>query len=349
MKTLFAIAFFLISALISKGQDIHFSQVINNPLHINPANAGGYDGYERVVLNYRNQWSSVSSPYSTMGFSFDMPMFQGNKGDKAHLGAGLTFFNDKAGDANFGITQGALSLAGVVPFDKENRFVAAVQLGYGQRSADISKLQFATQFNGQAYDPAMISGESNSLSSFGYMDLGAGIRYEYASKSDHIKGWDINRLTIGVAMYHINQAELKYLSGSSEKINRKLVVHGTGRFDLPNTTYSIVPFFAYFTQGPLSELNIGSLLRIELNPGTKITGLLTESALYAGLQWRKDDAIIPYVMYEFSSFSVGVSYDYNYSTLKTVSRGVGGFEISLKYHNMKGALFSRRSGSRFYE
>lgn len=348
MKKIFLFVFSVLGTLL-QAQDIHFSQVINNPLHINPANAGGYDGYERVVLNYRNQWSVVGAAYNTMGFSFDMPMFQGKRSDKAHLGLGLTFFKDKAGDANFGITQGALSVAGVVPFDRENRFVAAVQLGYGQRSADISKLQFGTQFNGQAFDPAMISGETNSLTSFGYMDLGAGVRYEYASKSDHIKGWDVNRVTIGAAMFHINQADLKYLSGSEEKINRKLVVHGMGRFDLPNTTYSIIPFFTYFTQGPLSELNIGSLVRIELNPGTKVTGLLTESSLYAGLQWRKDDAIIPYVMYEFSSFSVGLSYDYNYSTLKKVSRGVGGFEISLKYHNLKGALFTRRTGSRIYD
>ncbi len=349
MRALFLFAGILSAVLSVRAQDIHFTQVLNNPLHINPANAGGYDGYERVVLNYRNQWSAANATYSTMGFSFDMPFFQGKRSDKAHLGAGLTFFSDRAGDSRFGITQGALSLAGIVPFDKNNRLIAGLQIGYGQRSADISKLQFGTQFNGQEHDPNLFSGESNTMNSFGYMDMGAGLRYEYVNKNDHIQGWDFSRVSIGAAMYHINQPEMHYLAGSSEKINRKLVVHGSAHFDLPNSTFSLIPFFAYFSQGPLSELNMGTLLRIELNPGTKITGLLTESGLLAGLQWRRMDAFIPYVGYEFSGFSVGFTYDHNYSTLKTVSRGIGAFEISLKYHNVKGALFTRRTGSRMYD
>jgi type IX secretion system PorP/SprF family membrane protein len=345
------ILFIALSFLALQGfaQDIHFSQVINNPLHINPANAGGYDGYERLVLNYRNQWSVVGSKFNTMGFSFDLPMFQSRKRDKAYLGAGLTFFSDKAGDAKFGISQGALSLSGIAPFNAENRFVAGIQIGYGQRSADISKLSFGSQFNGQEFDPNISSGEGNNLNSFGYMDLAAGIRYEYAGKSEHIQGFDISNISIGAAMYHLNQPQMKYLSGGSEKLNRKIVVHGEAQIDLPNTSWGLVPFFAVFRQGSLSENNIGALLRYELGSGTKITGLKTESAIYGGIQWRTGDAFIPYVMYQFGSFSLGASYDYNYSTLKKSSRGVGGFEISLKYHNIRGALFTQRSGSRFYQ
>jgi len=36
-------------------QDIHFTQTSNTPLLINPAAAGVYDGWDRVIINQRNQ------------------------------------------------------------------------------------------------------------------------------------------------------------------------------------------------------------------------------------------------------------------------------------------------------
>lgn len=346
-KILLVLAFFSSANLFA--QDIHFSQVMNNPLHINPAHTGGYEGYERVVLNYRNQWSTVGSKFNTMGFSFDMPLFQGNTRDKAHIGLGILFFSDKAGDAKMGITQGALSVSGIVPFNKENKLVAGIQFGYGQRSAKISNLQWGNQFNGTEWDPNLASNETNTLNSFGYMDLGSGIRYEYNRRNNSFSGWSVSKFEFGAAMFHINKPQLRYLSGGDEKLNQKLVIHAMGHFDLPNAWLALIPFFSHTTQGPIKETNAGMLFKIMLSPGTKVTGLLDESSLTFGAQYRFGDAIIPYVGYDFSSFGIGISYDHNISTLKQVSRGVGGFEISIKYHNVKGALFSRRSGSRVYD
>ncbi|MFZ5553660.1 MAG: PorP/SprF family type IX secretion system membrane protein [Bacteroidota bacterium] len=345
MKKLIIVLGFI--PVLSIGQDIHFSQVINNPLHINPANTGGYDGYERLVLNYRSQWVTVGAPYNTFGFSFDMPVFQG-KGDKAHLGLGINFFSDKAGDSRFGISQGNISVAGIVPVDKNNRLIAGTSFGIAQRSANISSLQWESQFNGQEWDPTLPSNEANTLNSFAYLDIAAGVRYEFTNTNSHFKGWDVRRASVGAAYFHANKPQLWYFSGGNETLHPKLVIHGMGEFDLPNTTFGVLPFFTYFTQGPATEVNIGTLVRMEISPGTKITGLLSESNLYFGAQMRLKDAIIPQVMYSFTSFSLGISYDINISTLKTVSRGMGGLEVSLKYHNIKGALFKQRSGSKMF-
>jgi len=43
------------------------------------------------------------------------------------------------------------------------------------------------------------------------------------------------------------------------------------------------------------------------------------------------DAIIPYVGLDFNSFTLGLSYDVNISSLKTASQSMGGIEISLIY------------------
>ena len=52
-------------------QDIHFSQVNMTPLLLNPAQAGA-EASMRGTVNYRNQWSSVTSPFVTIAAAFDM-------------------------------------------------------------------------------------------------------------------------------------------------------------------------------------------------------------------------------------------------------------------------------------
>jgi type IX secretion system PorP/SprF family membrane protein len=346
MKKIFFYSVFLLFSLGSVAQDIHFSQVLNNPLHINPANTGGYRGYERLIVNYRSQWATFGSPYRTGGFSFDMPMWQ--KKDKAHIGVGINFFTDKAGDSKMGISQGNLSLSCILPMDEKNTIIAGLQYGYGQRSMDLSGVLFESQFNGQEFDPTLPNFEGASQGSFGYSDLGVGVRYEFNNTDSHFKGWDINRLDVGLALYHVNKPTLKYFSGSDEVLDMKIVGHFNGRFDLPSSVYSIVPYGYFFLQNEFKEINVGMLVRMELAPGTKITGLLNEAALYFGGHFRVGDAIVPQVMLEWYNFGVGLSYDANISSLKTVSRYKGGLEISLKYHILKGALFKNRSGNSIF-
>ena len=52
-------------------QDIHFSQYNLSPLNLNPSLTGAFQGDLRFIGNHRNQWSSVSNPYATFGFSFE--------------------------------------------------------------------------------------------------------------------------------------------------------------------------------------------------------------------------------------------------------------------------------------
>ena len=46
-------------AVVSKAQDIHFTQWMFSPLNLNPAETGRFDGDYRVVGNYRSQWGAV--------------------------------------------------------------------------------------------------------------------------------------------------------------------------------------------------------------------------------------------------------------------------------------------------
>ena len=97
---LFAIFSFFES---SWGQDIHWSQFNDNQLFQNPGNAGHFDGDYRFIGNYRDQWRSVSVPFTTFAVSADA--------NRKNIGFGLQIFNDQAGDGKLSTTevQGTLS------------------------------------------------------------------------------------------------------------------------------------------------------------------------------------------------------------------------------------------------
>ena len=76
------------------------------------------------------------------------------------------------------------------------------------------------------------------------------------------------------------------------------------------------------------------------------TGLLKEKALYLGSYYRVGDALIPTLILEIASYSVGFSYDLNISALKAATKGKGGFEISLRYispHSPNAGKYKHRS------
>src|SRR5690606_22529147 len=86
-----------LSALLICGtlpaQDIHFSQFFNAPYAQSPANLGQFEGDYRAGAIYRQQWRSVTTPYSTFGIGGDAARFAGVE----QLGLGAWIYNDRAG------------------------------------------------------------------------------------------------------------------------------------------------------------------------------------------------------------------------------------------------------------
>ena len=70
MKNLYLVFFtFLIMLSLVQAQDIHYTQFYASPLNLNPAAAGSFNGDYRFAANYRNQRSSLGTPYTTMSLS----------------------------------------------------------------------------------------------------------------------------------------------------------------------------------------------------------------------------------------------------------------------------------------
>ena len=168
------IIFFVLMSLDSLSQDPHFSQYCETPLFLNPANTG-LKNNTRAIINYRNQWAAVSTPYQTTALSYDMSLTKDNLAN-AWVGLGTNIYYDWAGDGNLSLTQGNLNLSGVIRLDAENKLSAGLMGGYGQRSLDYNEFRWQAQYNG-TYNPNLNSNEDYSQNAFGYFDAGAGVAW----------------------------------------------------------------------------------------------------------------------------------------------------------------------------
>lgn len=322
-------------------QDIHFSQLTEAPLYLNPANTGLFDGYLRATLNYRSQWTSMVQPYTTMAASVDGVIGEKDK-KKAYIGWGLSFFNDKAGASAYQLNQVMLNTNGIVRLNTKNKFCVAVGGGYGQRTANYSALTFGNQYTGTQFDPTISSFETLQFNKFAYAEVNAGLQWEFSKLAKAFDRDDNFDVKVGLAGYHLNQPILKYYKYSVEKLPMRIVGEIAMKIDIKGTKFSLLPSAIYMKQASFSELNLGSFLRLRFKNSTKTTGLKHESGLSLGVYMRPGDAIIPQMILDYSGWSIGVSYDYNISSYKAISRGNGGMEISLQWHSLRDALFSRK-------
>src|ERR1051326_7884062 len=152
--------------LFSFAQDIHFTQFYISPLVQNPAMAGAnYD--MQAVMNYKDQWKSVASPYKTLDASYDMRL--GKKDvKKGYWAAGMLFYSDKAGDANMGTTTAALNAAYHVLVGANSKFSAGVQPAFTQRSMSFGNLQWGNQYMAGSYNSNNPTGEPINSASASY-------------------------------------------------------------------------------------------------------------------------------------------------------------------------------------
>jgi type IX secretion system PorP/SprF family membrane protein len=321
-----------------KSQDIHFSQFMMTPLLINPAQAGS-DNEIRAILNYKNQWNTIASPYKTFNFSYDMSLKKKKKGT-GFSSVGINIFDDKAGNAGMGTFQANLVYAYHVYLSENSTLAGGLYGAFGQRQVNFSDLQWGSQYDGMNYNSALPSGEQPASNSFSYMDFGGGVHWKYSRNERYMTGNDQRTFNAGISVFHVNTPKYSFYD-TGERLSMKEVVYGNALIGIGNSNLSIVPGVLFSKQGAENELELGSLFRYQLKESAKITGFVKGSSISVGAYYRNKDAIIATILYEVSQYSVGISYDVNLSGLKTASNGNGGFEISLRYVSPNPFLYSK--------
>ncbi len=346
MKRILIIALIGGFTLTTYAQDIHYSQFYNTPLIVNPALTGVFGEDQRAMIIYRNQYSTVATPYTTYGASFDTRIMEKNRGGFS-LGTGLAINRDVAGDAKFGFTNVLLSLSGIIALNQNQFLTIGAQGGFEQRSINNADLVWDSQYDGTGYNSGLSSQEtSNYNQGFGAADINTGIAWIYSKSNKTIVANDVFSIKLGVAYQHLSQQKLNY-GNTTDALYSKYLLHGESNLSIKNTNYSFKPSFVYQKQGPSQELLIGTLIRYTFGHDSKYTGLLNQTALLIGIHTRIGDAFIPSVGYEIANWQLMFSYDANVSSLTTASNGVGGFEITLIFLNPNPFSVGKSNSARF--
>jgi type IX secretion system PorP/SprF family membrane protein len=300
--------------------DPHFTQNYTFPMYINPAMTGGSDGDYRASAIYRGQWGSITNPYRTTGLSFDT---RTNK----NLALGIQMQNQSAGDGGFNYFNASASFAYTgVKFGQDNnrRMVFAMQAGVLNRRVDQSKFKWGEQWNPiTGYNANNPISENFAATSATTLDIGAGVLYYDASpdKKTNVFG--------GLSVYHLNKPKDPIISTQNTALNTipmRYVLHGGVCFNISDRA-RIIPHALYMQQGTAREEMIGAYAQITVNE---------ETDLMAGIYYRFNDAVAPYVGFDWRNFIVGLSYDVNASKLGNMSRNVNSFELSLSYIKRSG-------------
>ncbi len=330
MKRLIHLFICLLVTGVSFGQDIHFSQMEYSPMTLNPALAGA-NATMQGIINYRSQWNSVAAPFQTMAASFDGRFNPKSAAKNGIIAGGINFFNDVAGSNKVTTNNVNLSLAYHLNLDRKSTVGLGIYGGFGQRSILASDAQWNSQYNGLAYDPS-IAGELIDNNSFSFLDAGAGLLYNYKKFTGSTSQRNQRAVTGGVAFYHVNTPSYSFISTSDEKLYMRWSLFANGLIALNNSNGAVLPGAYFNRQGTSMEILFGTYYRISLTESSQITGRVKPFYLHFGLFHRWNDALIAKTILEWNTISAGFAYDINTSTLNSVSRMKGGFELFLRYN-----------------
>jgi type IX secretion system PorP/SprF family membrane protein len=310
--------------LPASAQDPHFTQFFSSPLTLNPAFTGLFSGDLRLAGNYRNQWSSISTPFVTSTVSADAGILKNIIPYNDIWGVGLLVLYDQTGGGGLKSTYAALSTAYHKGLDAEGLQSLAVgfQVALVQKRLDYSKLVFENQLTNQGFDPTLPSGEYFANSNLTYPDYNAGILYNASIG-------EFGNFYAGASYYHLSQPNESFL-GQHFSLHSRMTFHTGGAF-APTPLTRVYLSGLYMRQGSATEIDAGGAL------GFVVNGLpLDANIFYIGGWYRWQDAVNPYIGFEVNNLHIGLTYDVNVSSLRPASNYRGGVELSLIYILQKG-------------
>lgn len=311
----------LIASITIYGQDINFSQFYEVPLLRNPALAGLYKGDFRATSAFRNQWSSVTTPYVTEALGLEVKLLAPGKNNYVALGLQMT--NDLAGDSKMGKTQilPCLTFHKSLNGEEDTYLSIGIIGGLVQQRFDATKLQFDEQFLNGSFNSNNPTRENFTNTNTSYFDIGTGILFSNKS-SDDIKYY------LGASFFHFNKPKVAFDQSKDIRLNKKIMVN-VG-VSLPSGEYNKVTLYGdYFSQGGNSQIQGGVLYSMDILRQTDDEAITTD----VGTLLRWNDAIIPTVKLNYYNIGMGFTYDINISSLKPASLLRGGFEATLTYSN----------------
>lgn len=310
MKKLYTIVlFFLLTSGIGFAQDPHFSQFYANPLYLNPAFAGTAL-CPRVILNFRDQWPSLSGTYVTYNASYDQHI------DKLSGGIGILLNTDRAGQGILNTTNASFMYSFRLEVNRSFSMKLALEATYFQKKLDWQKLTFGDQidrrhgfvYNTNELPPSRLT-KANVDFAAGL--LGYGEQY-----------------FVGFAVHHLTQPNEGFITNS--RMPRRYTVHAGGVINLVKKVRrgsndripTLSPNILFMQQANFQEINYG----LYFNRYPFVGGLWFRQ------NFKNADAIIFMVGVQASMFKIGYSYDLTVSKLTNATGGAHEISFALQFN-----------------
>lgn len=337
------------------GQDLHFSQYTSAPMLLNPALTASWNEIQ-FTLQQKQQWQSLHA-FSTSGLSFEVKTsrFNWKKIDRMTavykkkllqgLAFGINIYSDRAGDASLITNNINLGIAYHSRVDKLNAISAGIIGGIIQTSISAEKLRWNNQYGAAGYDPTINPNENLDASRI-YPDFGTGLLWTYGKVDRTISAENETHIHAGISVMHLNRPNQSFLGGD-DRMPMRITVHGAGIIGMNNTNVALCPSFLFMKQGKQKEITTGFLFKFSMKESSKVTGFIKASSFITGCYYRYKDAIIPYFGFEFSAYSVGISYDVNASGLTKVTSTRGGIEVTFRIANPEAFLYQNKTKASF--
>ena len=316
-RRMISVALFLLTALFSVAQDLHFSQFFNSPLSTNPANTGFIpDADYRIGAHFRNQWSSIlAAPYKTLSLYGDAQVFR-ERLDNGWLGLGGLILADEAGSGGLRSTKIYGSVAYHQMLGSSSLLSAGFNVGWANKRIDQSKLKFPDQFDGKFFDGNLGTSVALTQNNTSYFDMQAGMNYAYFPDENVY-------INAGYSIHHINRPTETFFDqaldsnripmrhiaflNASLKVNDRVILN-------PNAYYTYQAKASSFMMGLTANYNLSGA---------------GEKQLIAGVYYRYNDAAVAVLGFELHNIRFTFSYDATTSGLRNFNNSQGAQEFNL--------------------
>lgn len=306
-------------------QDIHFTQYFANPLSINPAMTGFYNGSYRLGLNYKAQYpfaiDSRFLNYNTTSVYGDFSILDNKINSYDWAGIGLNYTNDVSGDGNLRLNKINLALAYHKGLDRYNKHHISIGISgaYVHRAINFDALFFNNQWVDRVgFNLNLPTNEEDVYQTdrTGYFDLTIGLQ-------GRNKISDKLTLGYGFSMLHLTRPTESFY-GQDNKQGIRYVIQLLTEYKISQRV-ELHPSAYFTTQKRSFEALFGLLGGYRLNKN----GRNKTFKLHYGAYYRVNDALAVVAGGQYHRTRLLFNYDINLSSLTRASQGRGSFEFSL--------------------
>ncbi len=300
-------------------QDVQFSQYYASPLLINPAYTGDHDRNWQFMNNFRTEWKSTINPFISTSLGYDQQVYLFEK----RFSVGIAYVYDKSG--TYMLTRNKIYLSGAYHHEVPDFiYNLGLQIGVVSEKYNSDNLTFPDQYDislGQ-FNSNLPTNEEKLYESLLYPDINIGL-----SIRKRIGRFIPNA---GISVHHINKPKISFQAGKKNQLPYSKLFHLGGIFHLTKKIY-LEPDLLILSQIKSNSMIFGTKAAIAIPKNLyELKNFFIGSYFRMGVN-TETNALIFNTGFVFYDLIVGISYDYNLTSLNNVTYNRGSLELSIIY------------------